>query len=111
MFRAAVGPQTIWYLIIRYSASATQLKNTFIKLLYLNSISPQMRSLPLKALTIPRKSQEAFHFKVSHIKKLGDEFFFFPSISPLNFKLLVFLSQQLSHFQSRGRCPVKYQAA
>lgn len=79
MFRAAVGPQTIWYLIIRYSASATQLKNTFlIKLLYLNSISPQMRSLPLKALTIPRKSQEAFPFKVSHIKKTWDEFFFFP---------------------------------
>lgn len=75
MVRAAVGPQTIWYLIARYSASATQLKNIFlIKLLYLNSISPQMRSLPLKVLKIPRKSQEAFYFKVYLITKLGMSF-------------------------------------
>lgn len=101
LFRAAAGPQTIWCLIVRYSASATQLKNIFlIKPLCLNSTSPQRRSLPLKVLKTPRKSQEAFYFKVNLITKLGMSFFL--SVSPPNFKFLIFLSHQLSHFNSGG---------
>lgn len=98
MFRAAVGPQTIWCLIIRHSASATQLKNiSLIKPPYLNSISFQMRSLPPKVLKMPRKSQEAFYFKVNLITKLE---WVFPPISLLNFKPLVFFSHQFSYFNS-----------
>lgn len=86
LFRAAGGPQKIWYLIIRYSASAIRLKNIFlIKLLYLNSISPQMRSLPLKVLKILRKSQEAFSFRVNLITKLGMSFSHLSHSRILNF--------------------------
>lgn len=56
---------------VRYSECRLDGKHVLIRLPDVNSISPQMKSFPLKPFKIPRKSQEAFYFKVNLITESG----------------------------------------